>query len=122
MHYFFNRPYLEDTDNTSQCNRGYADKLDALGNVEDYYLENGTDPPDKHGNNNEERCIVDRGVPVLDGDRMDPDWMLSANAYGAEEYERGLKYSAFDADADGRVENPIVSDPSGSRSGAVGSG
>ena len=113
MHYFFNRPYLEDTDNTSQCTHGYADKLDRLGNVEDYYVENGTNPPDKHGNKNEERCIFDSRNPVLDGDRMDPDWISSGISYGAQKYEIGIDYSAFDADADGRVETPIVADPAG---------
>lgn len=111
MHYFFDRPYLEDTDNASQCNRGFASKLDALGNVEDYYLENGTNPPDRHGNQKEERCIIDALNPVLDGDRMDPDWNLSGIRYGVQEYQTGISYSVFDADADGRVENPIVSDP-----------
>jgi hypothetical protein len=112
MHYFFNRPYLEDTNNTSACNQGYNTKLDPLGNVEDYYKENGIDPPDKHGNNNEERCIIDPNVNarVLDGDRMDPNWKAPP-WWGAEEYEAGKKYSAFDADGDGMVENPIVDDP-----------
>ena len=48
---------------------------------------------------------------VLDGDRMDPNWKLPANIYGAEEYKTGRNYSAFDADGDGMVENPVVDDP-----------
>ena len=105
MHYFYNRPYLEDTDNASSCNQGYINKLDPLYNVEDYYKENGTNPPDSKGKNKEDRCIAGNGV--LDGDRMDPNWKLPANIYGSEEYETGKSYSTFDADADGRVENPI---------------
>jgi hypothetical protein len=109
MHYFFNRPYFEDTDNTSACNEGYNNRLDTIDNVEDFYKENGTDPPDKQGNKKEDRCVV--GNNVLDGDRLDPDW--KQKKWGAEEYKAGLDYSAFDADADGRVENPIVTDPAG---------
>jgi hypothetical protein len=119
MHYFFNRPYLnEDVLNTafatdagwpgSSCySAAYLDRLAPLARVEDFYKENGTNPPDKHGNKDEDRCVV--GNKVLDGDRMDPNWK-SAPRWGAEEYEAGRNYSAFDADGDGMVENPIVTD------------
>jgi hypothetical protein len=108
MHYFLNRPYLEDTDNTSACSQGETNKLDKLGNVEDFYKENGTNPPDRKGNKREDRCISNS---MLDGDRMNPNWKQVK--WGVEEYQAGVKYSAFDADADGRVENPIVTNPAG---------
>jgi hypothetical protein len=119
MHYFYNRPYLEDTNNASMCNQGYTDKLDPLYNVEDYYKENGINPPDSRGKNKEDRCSENG---LLDGDRMDPDWKLPANIYGSEEYQTGKKYSSFDADGDGRVENPVVDDAAVLNKGALDSG
>lgn len=121
MHYFYNRPYIkEDPANTafatdprwlaSSCySAAYLDRLAPLNRVEDFYIENGTNPPDRKGNTKEDRCIVNN---VLDGDRMDPNWK-TAPLWGAEEYEAGRNYSAFDADRDGRVENPIVTDSAG---------
>jgi predicted Zn-dependent protease len=48
---------------------------------------------------------------VLDGDRMDPDWKThNYLGPGGQEYNAGWQYSVYDADADGRVENPIVDD------------
>ncbi|MBT8369711.1 MAG: thrombospondin type 3 repeat-containing protein, partial [Deltaproteobacteria bacterium] len=118
MHYFFNRPYLNEnisnptspTDSawpTSYCYSSvYLDRLEPLDRVEDFYKENGTNPPDKKGNKKENRCITD--PEILDGDRMDPLW--KDKNWGGLEYEAGLHYSAFDAEGDGRVENPIVTD------------
>jgi hypothetical protein len=122
MHYFFNRPYLnEDIANAafatdpgwpgSSCYSAvYLDRLEPLDRVEDFYKENGTNPPDKKGNKKEDRCVVDNNV--LDGDRMIPDWK-TISGWGAQEYEAGKDYSVFDADGDGRVENPIVIDSAG---------
>jgi hypothetical protein len=122
MHYFFNRPYLnEDIANAafatdpgwpgSSCYSAvYLDRLEPLDRVEDFYKENGTNPPDKKGNKKEDRCVVDNNV--LDGDRMIPDWK-TITGWGPKEYEAGKDYSVFDADGDGRVENPIVIDSAG---------
>jgi hypothetical protein len=117
MHYFFNRPYLDEdisdpvhpTDPgwlTSPCYSSvYLDRLEPLNLVEDYYKENGTNPPDKKGNKDEDRCIEN---DMLDGDRMAPNW--KANPYGSQPYEVGFDLSVFDAEGDGRLENPIVTD------------
>jgi hypothetical protein len=106
MHYFYNRPYMEETVITSTCSGGDANKLDSLDNVEDYYKENGTGP-DSRGKNKEDRCVVNG---ELDGDRMVPTWKTEP-LWGSEEYEVGRQYSTFDADANGMVENPIADDP-----------
>jgi len=118
MHYFSNRPYLNEdisdpaspTDPrwpSSSCYASpYLDRLEPLNLVEDYYKENGTDPPDKKGNKDEDRCVI--GNKKLDGDRMDPYW--KQRNWGAEVYKVGLHFSVFDAEGDGRVENPIVTD------------
>ena len=110
MHYQWNRPYLEDQD-TGTCAND-PDRLDNLDNVEDYYKENGIDPPDAKGKNNEDRCITGVVPKVLNGDRMDPDWKIH-NYIGpaGQEYNAGWQYSVFDADGDGNVENPIVENP-----------
>ena len=49
MHYVFNRPYLNEVQPTnSPCySELYNAKLDPLSNMEDRYLENGTNPPDR---------------------------------------------------------------------------
>jgi hypothetical protein len=118
MHYFFNRPYLnEDISNTvfttdpgwpaSSCYSSvYLDRLEPLDRVEDYYIENGTNPPDSKGQKiDEDRCVDNN---VLDGDRIIPDW--KGRKWGNLEFEAGLHYSVFDAEGDGRVENPAVDD------------
>jgi hypothetical protein len=107
LNYIWNRPYLEDP-NTGDCSAGFSNRLDHLDSVEDYYKENGLNPPDSKGKNKENRCISDNSV--LDGDRMDPAWKTIL--WGSEEYQAGRDYSSFDADGDGNVENPIVEDPS----------
>ncbi|MBW1775256.1 MAG: hypothetical protein JRJ82_20575, partial [Deltaproteobacteria bacterium] len=111
MHYIHNRPYIDelgvgpcDTKNT------YVGKLDPLNKVEDWYLENGANPPDSQGNKKEDRCITGVVPPVLDGDRMDPDWK-TAELYGDHEWHRGHALSVFDANNNGLVENPRVDDP-----------
>ena len=118
MHYFFNRPYLNEdiSDPASPTDPGwpaspcyssvYLDRLEPLNLVEDYYKENGTDPPDKKGNKNEDRCVI--GNQKLDGDRMDPYW--KQKNWGTEVYKVGAHFSVFDAEGDGQVENPIVTD------------
>jgi beta propeller repeat protein len=97
MHYIHNRPYLDEVG----CTAAYPYMLDPLDKVEDYYIENGTDPPDSKGRYREDRCT---GNDSLDGDRMDPDWKTIQ--YGTEEWHKGRVNSVFDADNDGRVENP----------------
>jgi hypothetical protein len=110
MHYIWNRPYMEDTDPGSSCAAGFSDRLDHLDSVEDYYKENGINPPDSKGKNKEDRCITGDDPPVLNGDRMKPSWKTDP-LWGAEEWKAGYNYSSFDADGDGNVENPIVEDP-----------
>jgi hypothetical protein len=115
MHYFYNRPYLNDTSSQWQSSGNpcfspdYLDKLDPIDMVEDYYKENGTDPPDARGKNKENRCITTN--TVLDGDRMVPQWKTVKWGAPDSDFEAGHHLSAFDADHDGMVENPIVDDP-----------
>jgi len=121
MHYFYNRPYLnEDIADTSSptdqqwpgcsCYSSiYLDRLEPLSRVEDYYKEDGTEIPQKKGNKNEDRCVKDNNR--LDGDRMNANWKqknwdVSQNL----EYKIGLHYSVFDAEGDGMVENPMLGD------------
>jgi hypothetical protein len=117
MHYFYNRPYMDDmrpewnNPDTNQCldaangENCYLDLLDPLGKVEDWYRENGTGP-DAKGNKKEDRCMVQG---QLDGDRIVPAW--KSTSYGTEEWKRGHELSVFDADGDGLVENEPVDDP-----------
>jgi hypothetical protein len=107
MHYIHNRPYI-DEQGAGACDTGdtYQGKLDPLNKVEDWYKENGTDPPDSKGNKKEDCCVINGS---LNGDRMDPEWKI--HSYGQEEWHRGHDLSVFDADKDGLVENPRVDDP-----------
>jgi hypothetical protein len=113
MHYFYNRPYLNDVSaqwkaSSNPCySPNYLDRLDPLDKVEDYYKENGTNPPDSKGKNKENRCITTN--TVLDGDRMVPTWKTVT--WGTPAYKAGRHLSTFDADANGMVENPIADDP-----------
>jgi hypothetical protein len=121
MHYFYNRPYMDEdiaddtfpTDPnwpTSSCYSGaYVGRLDPLDRVEDYYKENGTNPPDSRGKNKEDRCVA--GNSVLDGDRMVPQWKTVKWGAPDLDFEAGYHLSAFDADADAMVENPVADDP-----------
>jgi hypothetical protein len=112
MHYFFNRPYIDDlTAAWKACpcgsNPAYYGKLDPIGKIEDFLVENGTNPPEKQGNKDEDRCIRNA---ILDGDRMDPLWKQKKYISSGEDYHAGRDLSVFDSDADGRVENPIAND------------
>ena len=84
----------------------YVGKLDPLSKVEDWLVENGTGP-DSSGKKKENRCNTSN--TVLDGDRMDPNWRNFM--YGQEEWKVGRQLSVFDADDNGKVENPRVDDP-----------
>jgi len=107
MHYIHNRPY-KDVEGVGACDTGntYVGKLDPLNKVEDWYKENGTDPPDSKGNKKEDCCVTNS---QLDGDRMDPAWKTIL--YGPEKWHRGKQLSVFDANCNGLIENPRVDDP-----------
>jgi hypothetical protein len=108
MHYVFNRPYLNEVQpaNSPCYSALYNDKLDPLSNMEDRYLENGTNPPDRVSGKNENSCVSTNAT--LDGDRMWPTWSNGSTLWGSKKYEAGKHFSVFDADGDGRVENPIA--------------
>jgi predicted outer membrane repeat protein len=114
--YYYNRPYENDTStewndpNTNLCGGGLLERLDPLGTsnnwkIEDWYQENGTGP-DSQGNKKEDICLKNG---LLDGDHMKTDWKTTSN--GPMEWHVGYQFSVFDADGDGRVENPIVDNP-----------
>jgi hypothetical protein len=112
MHYFFNRPYIDDlTAQWKSCSCGnnpsYYGKLEPINKIEDFLVENGTNPPERQGNKNEDRCIRNA---ILDGDRMDPLWKQKKYILNGEDYHAGCDLSVFDSDADGLVENPIAND------------
>ena len=128
MHYFYNRPYRNETMETRTAygitgpimNRDYSDPplLDPARLIEDNYFENGKLD---QGTNYNEDLIINY---ALDGDRvqaLDGDYKVSYHhpyllrwedaRWGGQPYEAGYDLSVFDMDRDGRVENPQIVDP-----------
>ena len=115
MNYVYNRPYKDEVIDEeypgwdtyqAPLNEDYIDLLDPVDKVEDYYLENGYGPEAIRGKK-ENQFRTDQST-VLDGDHMIAGW--TAKIYGSKPYEAGYDFSVFDADGDGRVEWPAVTD------------
>ena len=114
MHYIFNRPYLDESTGAGQCssggllNPGYAGVLDPIELVEDFRKENNLGPERTKGVS-EDRFISNNS---LDGDQKLGSW--GEPTYGdpvLEPFKIGCQTSVFDADGDGLVENPPITDP-----------
>ena len=115
MNYVYNRPYKDEVIDEeypgwdtyqAPLNEDYIDLLDPVDKVEDYYLENGYGPEAIRGKK-ENQFRTDQSQ-VLDGDHMIAGWTFQQ--YGSESYEAGYDFSVFDADGDGLVEWPAVTD------------
>ena len=108
MHYFYNRPYLNEPA-YGQAVAAYNDQasplLEPLNLVEDYRNENGIGPEKFKGKT--EDYIVVNGK--LDGDRMKTDWMTHPYSSNVS-YKVGYAFSTLDSDGDGKVELPVLTD------------
>ena len=110
MGYFYNRPYA-DENGTGSCgvgsnilNTAYIGLLDPSSLVEDYRSDNGIGPERSNGVT-EDRFRVNS---LLDGDRKNNNWKTLS--YGSGAYRVGCHFSVFDANGNGKVENPKVTD------------
>jgi hypothetical protein len=112
MHYIYNRPYKDITSTTATGTEkpntyynvsGYDGLLDPRSNVEDVKIENGT--CDSGGN----REDTNPGDGYFRGDHIKTDWKPSCTS-NCTTYKTGYQFSTFDANGNGLVELPVVSD------------
>jgi len=85
-------------------NTAYIGLLDPSSLVEDYRSDNGIGPERSNGVT-EDRFRVNS---LLDGDRKNNNWKTLS--YGSGAYRVGCHFSVFDANGNGKVENPKVTD------------
>ena len=100
MHYFYNRPYMDDS-----YNQNYSGLLDPLNLVEDYRNENGIGP-EKFSGKTEDFLVDDN---LLEGDRMMADWKTPQDSSNVS-YKTGYAFSTFDSNGNGLVELPVLID------------
>jgi len=113
MHYFYDHPYREGlSDTTHDQNSNYNGWLDPLSSVEDTITEDGTLQQSNQSGSNEDK---DKNIH-LKGDFFKSDWKTAAasnynsTACSGKTYCAGYQFSIFDADNNGKVELPILTD------------
>jgi hypothetical protein len=110
MHYFYNKPYREGMSDIGHvANSGYDGILDPLSSVEDKISEDGTLQVTRQDATNEDK---DRDSK-LKGDFYKTDWMntsYSSQYCSGQIYCKGYHFSVFDADGNGKVELPVLTD------------
>ena len=111
MHYFYNRPYKDviATIGTEKHNSDYIGFLDPMSRVEDTRVENGALDT---GTNNEDRPDPETQTTdgKLRGDHITTTWKTRAYDASNKSYNKGWNFSTFDANGNGKVELPLVSD------------
>jgi hypothetical protein len=105
MHYFYNRPYMDDT-SAIQGQTTYTEYLENPDLIEDNIIEDG---------------LLSAGEDsfyngTLDGDHKVGGWDDTTNPViwdqtDPQDYKAGYDLSVFDKDGDGLVENPPIDDP-----------
>jgi hypothetical protein len=116
MHYVYNRPYFNCTSENANAddvpNTGdYEKVLDPKDMVEDSINENGVLDFATQPKSNEDKDKDQK----FKGDRMKSDWKtlqwgLAPTRPGIDPYRIGYHFSTFDANGNGLVELPVVSD------------
>jgi hypothetical protein len=110
MHYFYNRPYkdITATSSTERPNTDYPALLDPISRVEDTKVENGAL---NTGSSNEDRPDPETQTTdgKLRGDHITTTWKNRAYDTTGKPYNKGWHLSTFDANRNGKVELPLVS-------------
>jgi hypothetical protein len=125
MNYFYNRPYWDSTTTTGpyMANTAYNGFLDKQADVEDTKLEDGSLQKTSKTATNEDNSPTDTklkgdhvkmGKNPLDPTLTDPNypkWDLRQYPDANQQwYRAGYDFSTFDANRNGLVELPVVSD------------